>query len=46
MLFVIHAVDRAGALPTRLARHEAHKAITASRAGIQRHWIPAEACCS
>lgn len=26
MHFVIHALDRAGALPTRLAHYEAHKA--------------------
>ena len=25
MLFAIHAVDRAGALPTRLANYDAHK---------------------
>jgi len=27
MLFVIHAVDRPGALPVRLANYEAHKAF-------------------
>jgi len=27
MLFAIHAIDRAGALPTRLAHYEAHKAF-------------------
>lgn len=27
MLFVIHAIDRAGALDTRLAHYEAHKAF-------------------
>jgi uncharacterized protein len=27
MLFVIHAVDRPGALETRLAKYEAHKAF-------------------
>lgn len=27
MLFVIHALDRAGALPNRLAHYEAHKAF-------------------
>jgi uncharacterized protein YciI len=27
MLFAIHAVDRSGALPTRLANYEAHKAF-------------------
>ena len=27
MLFAIHAVDRAGALPTRLANYDAHKAF-------------------
>jgi uncharacterized protein YciI len=36
MLFAIHALDRAGALPTRLANYEAHKAFLsdASRFGI------------
>jgi uncharacterized protein YciI len=29
MLFAIHAVDRAGALPTRLAHYDAHKAFLA-----------------
>ncbi len=29
MLFVIHALDRAGALKTRLANYEAHKAFLA-----------------
>ncbi|MCK1361003.1 YciI family protein [Bradyrhizobium sp. 199] len=27
MLFAIHAVDRAGALPSRLANYDAHKAF-------------------
>jgi len=27
MLFVIHATDKAGALPTRLANYDAHKAF-------------------
>lgn len=27
MLFAIHAVDRTGALPTRLANYDAHKAF-------------------
>lgn len=27
MLFAIHAVDRTGALPTRLAHYDAHKAF-------------------
>jgi uncharacterized protein YciI len=27
MLFAIHALDRAGALPTRLANYDAHKAF-------------------
>jgi uncharacterized protein len=27
MLFAIHALDRAGALPTRLANYEAHKSF-------------------
>ena len=36
MLFAIHALDRAGALPTRLANYDAHKAFLsdASRFGI------------
>ena len=29
MLFAIHALDRAGALPTRLANYDAHKAFLA-----------------
>jgi uncharacterized protein YciI len=29
MLFAIHAVDRAGALPARLAHYDAHKAFLA-----------------
>lgn len=29
MLFAIHALDRAGALPDRLARYDAHKAFLA-----------------
>ena len=37
MLFVIHALDRAGALPTRLAHYEAHKAFLSdtSRFGVK-----------
>jgi len=37
MLFIIHAVDRADALPTRLAHYEAHKAFLAdtSRFGVK-----------
>jgi uncharacterized protein len=37
MLFAIHAVDRAGALPTRLANYDAHKAFLSdtSRFGIK-----------
>jgi uncharacterized protein YciI len=37
MLFVIHALDRAGALETRLARYEDHKAFLAdtSRFGVR-----------
>jgi hypothetical protein len=37
MLFAIHAVDRAGALPTRLAHYDAHKAFLSdtSRFGIK-----------
>ena len=27
MLFIIHARDKAGALPTRLANYDAHKAF-------------------
>jgi uncharacterized protein YciI len=27
MLFVVHALDRAGALPKRLAQYDAHKAF-------------------
>lgn len=36
MLFVIHALDKPGALPTRLAHYEAHKAFLAdtSRFGV------------
>lgn len=29
MLFIIHALDRAGALPDRLARYDAHRAFLA-----------------
>lgn len=32
MLFVIHAVDRPGALPERLAAYDAHKAFLADAA--------------
>jgi uncharacterized protein len=37
MLFAIHALDRAGALPTRLANYDAHKAFLSdpSRYGIK-----------
>jgi uncharacterized protein YciI len=37
MLFAIHAVDRAGALPNRLAHYDAHKAFLAdtSRFGVK-----------
>jgi uncharacterized protein YciI len=37
MLFLIHALDKAGALPTRLANYDAHKAFLAdtSRFGIK-----------
>jgi len=37
MLFAIHAVDRAGALPTRLVHYEAHMAFLSdtSRFGIK-----------
>jgi uncharacterized protein YciI len=37
MLFVIHALDREGALPRRLAAYEAHKAFLAdaSRDGVR-----------
>lgn len=37
MLFAIHALDRAGALPTRLAHYDAHKAFLSdtSRFGIK-----------
>ena len=37
MLFAIHAVDRAGALPTRLANYDAHKAFLGdtSRFGVE-----------
>ena len=36
MLFAIHALDRDGALPTRLANYDAHKAFLAdtSRFGV------------
>jgi len=36
MLFAIHAVDREGALPTRLANYEAHKAflVDTTRYGV------------
>lgn len=33
MLFVIHALDRDGALPTRLAHYDAHKAYLAAAEG-------------
>lgn len=33
MLFVIHALDKPGALPVRLAHYEAHKAYLASMEG-------------
>jgi uncharacterized protein len=37
MIFAIHAVDRAGALPTRLAQYEAHKTFLSdtSRYGVR-----------
>ena len=37
MLIAIHAVDRAGALPTRLANYDAHKAFLGdtSRFGVK-----------
>ena len=37
MLFAIHAIDRAGALPTRLANYDAHKAFLSdtSRYGVK-----------
>ncbi len=37
MLFAIHALDRAGALPTRLANYDAHKTFLAdtSRFGVR-----------
>jgi uncharacterized protein YciI len=37
MLFAIHAIDRPGALPTRLANYEAHKAFLSdtSRFGVK-----------
>lgn len=37
MLFAIHAIDRTGALPTRLANYDAHKAFLsdASRFGLK-----------
>lgn len=34
MLFAIHALDRAGALPTRLANYDAHKAFLSDTAGF------------
>lgn len=33
MLFVIHALDRDGALPTRLAHYDAHKAYLSASEG-------------
>lgn len=30
MFFIIHCLDKAGALPTRLARYESHKAYLSS----------------
>jgi uncharacterized protein YciI len=37
MLFAIHALDRAGALPTRLANYEAHKSFLSdtTRLGVK-----------
>lgn len=37
MLFAIHAIDRADALPTRLANYDAHKAFlgNTSRFGVE-----------
>ncbi|BAM87621.1 hypothetical protein S58_16130 [Bradyrhizobium oligotrophicum S58] len=37
MLFAIHALDRTGALPTRLANYDAHKAFLSdtSRFGVK-----------
>ena len=37
MLFAIHAIDRTGALPTRLANYDAHKAFLSdtSRFGVK-----------
>jgi uncharacterized protein len=37
MLFAIHALDRSGALPTRLANYDAHKAFPSdtSRYGVK-----------
>ena len=35
MLFVIHALDRAGALPERLAHYEAHKAFLSDTGPFQ-----------
>jgi uncharacterized protein YciI len=35
MLFVIHALDRAGALPERLAHYEAHKAFLSDTSAFQ-----------
>jgi uncharacterized protein YciI len=37
MLFAIHALDRSGALPTRLANYDAHKAFLSdtSRYGVK-----------
>ncbi|WP_298241850.1 YciI family protein [uncultured Bradyrhizobium sp.] len=34
MLFAIHAVDRSGALPTRLANYDAHKAYLGDTSGF------------
>ncbi len=34
MLFAIHAVDRTGALPTRLAHYDAHKAFLSDTAAF------------
>jgi uncharacterized protein len=34
MLFAIHAIDRAGALPARLAKLDAHKAFLADASGF------------
>ena len=35
MLFVVHALDRAGALPTRLAHYEAHKSFLSDTGPLQ-----------